>query len=242
MTMNAAILRAAIALLLPCIVHAQNATRPDSASLPSWTNSYLPIFDSAATSAGLVPLRDAQLAPGTREVRIWSETAIAVPKRMYRFVEHGRSVSGDLVYYWRAPSKGDSWAPDNGQLTTDSLMRYSLRGACDHFARRAESGSCHARFVHPPDWRGVLGRAAANDLWTLPDPSSLPQDRIMVLDGWGITVELRDSTGYRAYQYSNLTVIRRGVASGRRHARSTGRCWLSIRSWGARPSTGSTVG
>jgi hypothetical protein len=40
-------------------------------------------------------------------------------------------------------------------------------------------------------------------LWTLPDESELLPDKVMVMDGWGMVVEVRDGLNYRAYHHSN---------------------------------------
>ena len=44
------------------------------------------------------------------------------------------------------------------------------------------------------------GRARAVDA---PDPSALPPDHVVVLDGWTMVVELRDGERYRTYRYNN---------------------------------------
>lgn len=64
-------------------------------------------------------------------------------------------------------------------------------------------GVCRARFTRPPDWSAARRAAERAGLWQLPDESSLPDDGLIILDGWGITVELRDGTAYRAYRYGN---------------------------------------
>lgn len=47
-----------------------------------------------------------------------------------------------------------------------------------------------------------MKRAEAAGLWTLPD-QWIPPDGMQVVDGWGMTVELRDGSRYRAYHYTN---------------------------------------
>lgn len=74
-------------------------------------------------------------------------------------------------------------------------------GHCDRFAAAEQTGICHARFTRTPEWGRVLHTAESHGLWTIPDPSTLPPDSVMVFDGWTIVVELRDANGYRSYRY-----------------------------------------
>ena len=122
-----------------------------------------------------------------------------MPEDVYRFVERGDQVEGDRILFWPAGGLGSDQTPGE---TTHDLMQYTLRGRCDEFVLRQDYGTCHALFVRRPDWAKVLRELEANELWSLPDQSTLPSTRVAV-DGWGITVELRDGRRYRAYHYSN---------------------------------------
>lgn len=191
--------------------HARGAAAPRSVQVPRslpahvqreiWESVYLPGFDSVVRSAGLSRLRSASLPRGQREVRIWIGGGLGYPQEMFRFIEEGERVSGELIHYWHAvPPDGVDERPGE---TFHDLMLYSQAGRCSGFAVGARMGTCRGEFVSPPDWRAVLRRAEAERLWTLPDESTLPADGISVLDGWTITVELRDGSRYRAYHYSN---------------------------------------
>lgn len=166
---------------------------------PDVTSSrvYSSTFDAVAGAAGLVPLRFDTLNPG-REVRVWIGVAIGAPKQLYRFVERGRRVDGEIIHYWSATRLPD----DRPGETIHDLMVYSLTGRCDRFAVNEKVGICRARFARRPDWGEVLRRAEAAGLRELPDESTLP-DRVLVFDGWSITVELREGDRYRAYRYGN---------------------------------------
>jgi hypothetical protein len=165
-----------------------------------WQSVYYPIFDSVTQSAGLSRLRTTALARGQREIRIWIGGGLGYPQDLYRFVENHGRVSGELVLYWHAGGLGPDERPGE---TFHDLMLYSQGGRCSGFAVGAAMGTCRGEFVGSPDWKAVLRRAEAEGLWTLPDESSLPPDGMMVLDGWGITVELRGAARYRAYHYGN---------------------------------------
>lgn len=187
------------------VLRAQNPVAPDSAQLAAiWRRVYYPAFDSVAVSAGLSRLRSSALPEGHREVRIWVGGGFGGPEDLYRFVDDGGHVSGELVRYWGVtPADGlDSLERRQGE-TSDDLVLYSLRGSCSRYATGARMNTCRADFTRSPDWRAVLSRAEAFGLWTLPDQWSLPYDGMQVTDGWSIVVELRDGSRYRAYHYSN---------------------------------------
>jgi len=158
----------------------------------TWVPIYFDTFDRAARAAGLTPLRNKNLPPGSREVRIWTGLAIGEPKRMYRFVIQDDTVGGEFIFHWGVDDDRDH-----------DLMIHSLDGACRGFTRRLGAGVCRAVFDTTPDWHGMYQEAKSAGLWTLPDPSALPDDSTMVWDGWIMTVELRVGDQYRTYQYDN---------------------------------------
>jgi hypothetical protein len=47
----------------------------------------------------------------------------------------------------------------------------------------------------------VLRRAEAAGLWALPDESALGGEPSVAVDGWSLTVEVRDGARYRTYRY-----------------------------------------
>jgi hypothetical protein len=168
----------------------------------SWPEVYFERFDGVAGAAGLEPLRSAVPRPGTREARIWIGGGPGYPQGLYRFVDRGGSVTGELVLHWPVGPPDTARGERPGETFHD-LMLYNQRGRCDGFARAGETGICRALFARAPDWGRVLRRAEAEGLWTLPDESALPDDGTLTLDGWSVTVELRDGRTYRAYQYDN---------------------------------------
>jgi len=193
-----------LALLLPSFTRAQAVTRARDTTLPAfgWAPFYFPSFDGAARATGLRPLRVTDLPPNQREVRIWTQVEIAIPKQLYRFVDRGGRVTGELIYYWPAPPPDTAKGEHRGE-TTDDLMRFYLRGRCDGFVVARKTGVCRARFARTPDWARVLDAAETHGLWSIPDPATLPPDGVMMTDGWTIVVELRDARGYKAYGYNN---------------------------------------
>lgn len=199
----AALAAAASTLLLVVACHRTPVLAPvrgGEAGIPdaTWPSIYFHEFDAVAASAGLTPLRAERLARGDREVRIWIGGGFGYPQRLYRFVDRRGHVRGTLIRYWPTGTYGD--APGE---TFDDLIRYYERAHCTKFREARSMGTCQALFTTTPDWTAILQRAERYELWTLQDPSTLPSDRIMVTDGWGITVELRDGSAYRAYQYGN---------------------------------------
>jgi hypothetical protein len=146
--------------------------------------------DAAARAAGLVPLRSTRLPAGTREVRYWYDFGLGYPHTLYRLVERGSRITGEIVFYWPVAEPDTRMGERTGETYAD-LVRESNRGRCGDFTIEGDTEACRGRFTREPDWRAVLGRAAAAGLWTLPDQSTLPDDRRITLDGWGMTVELR---------------------------------------------------
>ena len=194
----------ALILVISSVVPAQEARGQQVDSLPDlpWASIYFAEFDPAARAAGLEPLRSVRLPAGEREVRIWTLVEIAIPRQLYRFVDRGGRVTGELIYHWPTPPPDTAMDERPGETTHD-LMVYSQRGRCDRFAVAEQTGICRARFTRTPDWGSVLRTVESHGLWTIPDPSTLPPDSVVVFDGWTIVVEVRDSSGYRTYRYNN---------------------------------------
>ena len=164
-----------------------------------WPSVYFQTFDGVVTSASLPPLRTRDLPVQEREVRVWIGGGFGYPQSLYRITEREGGVSGELVLYWPTGSDGSE---EPGETFHD-LMLHSYAGSCDGFGVSDDHGSCRALFTEEPDWQGVLDRAERSGLRWLPDSSELPDDGVVVFDGWSLTVELRDGPSYRAYHYGN---------------------------------------
>ncbi len=157
-----------------------------------WAPTYFADYDAAARIAGLPVLRTRVLPPGERETRIWVQLEVAVPRLLYRFHEQGGRVQGERILYWPAPTGGKD----------EAEIRRRYGGACASFAAGERMLVCRSRFTAAPDWAAVLRGAEREGLRALPDPSTLPDDGIRVLDGWTMTVELREGAWYRTYRYA----------------------------------------
>jgi hypothetical protein len=174
----------------------------DSVPKASWVGIYFESFDEAARAAELAPLRETPLRAGEHEVRLWTQTEIAVPKQLFRITERGGRVRGELILYWRRAPAGLESDERPGETTHD-LMLYRLCGMCDEVTMATMAAACRTRFRREPSWGNALREAESLGLWTVPDPSTLPRDNIMSLDGWTMVVELRDGPRYRTYRYHN---------------------------------------
>ncbi|HEU0012261.1 MAG TPA: hypothetical protein VFQ45_01185 [Longimicrobium sp.] len=183
----------------PAPVPFPTAQPTQAAGVPDthWPQIYFPKFDRVARAAGLEPLRSSPLPPGRREVRVWIGGGLGVPEHLYRFVADDTAVAGEVVLYWDAARLGGPPARFHDLL----VERHA--GRCGAVAMRDEMAACRALFTRAPEWGQVLAAAEAAGLWSLPDDSALPADGVVSLDGWGLTVELRDGASYRAYQYGN---------------------------------------
>lgn len=185
----------------------------------AWTEFYLPMYDSIAVAAGLPSLQSAAVPRDTRDVRIWS-SGLGYDVELYRFVDAGGSVSGEAVLAWGAGTIRLSAEGDSG-MTTHDMDVHRKDGRCREFFVDGSVGVCRPTFRAPPDWPSTLRRLEAVGLWTLPDESVLSwpgarRDPIsgalvlgeVVVDGFGITVELRPDTHYRTYSYNNPSLKR----------------------------------
>lgn len=69
--------------------------------------------------------------------------------------------------------------------------------------RSGDVEACRVHFTRRPDWGAVWDSLEVLGVWTLADQDDLPRDSTMTLDGWSMTVEVRDGARYRSYAYSN---------------------------------------
>jgi len=174
----------------------------DSIPKDFWVDIYFRSFDLAASAAGLPILRQTPIASGEREVRIWTQVEIGEPREMYRFVERGGRVTGEMYLHFHYSPADTSMGQRPGETFAD-LMRSNLAGPCNRILSSKGIGACKVEFAEEPRWSAILRDAEAEGLWTIPDPSALPPDKVMVMDGWTIIVELREGAHYRTYRYNS---------------------------------------
>jgi len=198
---RAVILACGTAALAVAPAAAQPTTSTPGAGTPDrmWVAIFFRGYDAAAQAAGLAPLRSTPLPAGEREVRLWTGGSLGYPRQLYRVrTREGRVVEGELIDYWVMDR--DQAKPDSTRY--EALIRYQEAGRCGAVTTGREMEACRVLFTRAPDWAGVLARADSAGMRTLPDESELPEQRIY-LDGWSMTVELRDGAGYRTYKYTN---------------------------------------
>lgn len=172
----------------PALVEAFPAAR-----WPDWF--YRPTRDSLLEVADLERLDLTPLPEGEREIRVWSATAIGSPMDLVIVKDQGVNAHGEAILYWRTS------VDENGSL--DSLHTAELGPRCKSLERGNSWVVCYLNFPAEPDWTRLLDDATDAGVWTLPDPFTLPYEGWSVLDGWSMTVELRDGEHYRAYHYNN---------------------------------------
>lgn len=172
----------------PALVDAYPAAR-----WPDWF--YRPTRDSLLEVAGLERLDLTPLPEGEREIRVWSVIAIGSPMDLVIVKDQGADPHGEAILYWHTSADEDD--------SLDARHTAELGPKCERLERGNSWAVCYVNFTDEPDWTRLLDDATDAGVWTLPDPFALPYEGWWVLDGWSITVELRDGDHYRAYHYDN---------------------------------------
>jgi hypothetical protein len=167
-----------------------------------------------ARAAGLDPLAQATLPDGVVEVRLWASTWRYVRQPMLRLRRSARGVvTGELYSVYDADYATSADAEGRA-------FRRWLRSDCRQAYLGERMGACRARFVHEPRWDALYRRFEALGLLTLPDQDDLPRpeagtdctavpdepcelEYIVVTDGSGMEVEVRQGSAYRTYAYDS---------------------------------------
>ena len=89
--------------------------------------------DSVAIAAGLRPLRETSLPPGSREIRIWIGGGIWIPEDLYRIRIDAKQVQGEFIRYWMTEtvpvrSTGVSRSAADALLVGRDVRQDRLRG------------------------------------------------------------------------------------------------------------------
>jgi hypothetical protein len=167
---------------------------------PSQSQWILESRDGVTRAAGLTPLASTALSEGSDEIRLWIGEGLGVPEQLYRIVRTQGRVSGDLIYFWDI---GDRGGAERDEPDFNLVLLYSLAGQCRQVGKEKNAYACLTKLAREPDWDSILGSMEDAGVWTLPDESELPSDGRMIMDGWGMLVEVRRGSVYRAYHHSN---------------------------------------
>lgn len=159
--------------------------------------------DSAAAALGIGVLRRRPLPEGSQEVRVWTGIALGVPHELTRLTRRGGRVDGMLALFWFVHGEEHRSHAGRPMVPTDAVIRHNLAGQCGPPRRAGDTEACQARLEGRPNWGVVWDSLERLGVWTLPDQEELPADSFMTLDGWSMTVEVRDGKRYRSYAYSN---------------------------------------
>jgi hypothetical protein len=166
----------------------------------------------AVLAAGLGDLAHQALPDGATEVRIWAFSGPFARQPMLRLRRSARGVvTGELYILYPA-----DWAME-GNADGRDLRRF-MRANCRSIAMGADQAICHARFAREPRWTALYRRFEGLGLLTLPDQDDLPKsipphadctnpdepcelDELVISDGSGMDVEVRQGSTYRRYGY-----------------------------------------
>jgi hypothetical protein len=167
-----------------------------------------PLDRPAPVLLGWSDLEHDRLPPGVyREVRIHTGVAIAVPDYSLRLSDRGERVTGAILVHWPGVDYervgGDPGCQEWHEAERRHLSQQVAQSHREHYrcsgvkvVPRVEG--CTITFAAEPDWAEMLRQAESLGVWSL-DSLSRP----LGLDGSSVSVEVRDQTGYRRYNYRN---------------------------------------
>lgn len=173
--------------------------------------------EKAAALLDLPPLHRVSLPEGVEELRVWVVWGPALPHRLLRLTRTESGVRGELALWWELrehPVDDSVFRP----FVAD-MRRVAGRHGCNegnvgtrwrsHGADGSRSGrgwvfACRVDFDSaPPDWSALRTRLHGLRVHELPDPSTLPETQVAVLDGVSLEVEILGGRRYRSYTYSS---------------------------------------
>lgn len=148
-------------------------------------------------------------ATARRELRLHHGGGLALPEYALRIVESGDSAYGDLVAHWPTAGAtevlGDSACrarreAEERMIAGKVTAMLRERHGCLRLVSAPFMDACRVRFAASPAWMDLLARSDSLGIWAY--RRSVPW-RVRGLDGVRVSVELRDSTGYRELAYHN---------------------------------------
>jgi hypothetical protein len=122
-------------------------------------------------------------------------------------VQVGDSAYGELVAHWPSAGAievlGDSMCrarreAEERLLAEQVAALVRKQHGCEPVVSATFMQACRVRFAVPPGWTELFRRSDNMGIWTY--HTSVPW-QVRGLDGVTISVELRDSTGYRGLAY-----------------------------------------
>jgi hypothetical protein len=159
---------------------------------------------------GFEPLATSALPTGGREIRVWIYGGITATEDLYRIVSAPGGIRGQWIEFWPTDSvvklrtDGPGAAQHTEQVTYAEVERHRHAGQCLSFKTSRTVEACVGRLASTVDWSTVLAHLDADSVMTLPDESMRPRgDYVDMLDGYGITVEVKDAARLRRYTFWN---------------------------------------
>jgi hypothetical protein len=144
-------------------------------------------------------LIQAKLPKGVKEIRAVIYSGYLYPQYLFRLIIDGSIVQGNLYAFWPSALNDDE---DGREIEIDSLIETMVERNCkDGKFNRAYISTCRYCFDDQYDWSDVIKKLEELKIWTLPNESELPKLDYFVLDGDGISVDLRSEDHYRSYSY-----------------------------------------
>jgi hypothetical protein len=146
-----------------------------------------------------------------REIRLTVGGGIGLQSYTMRLSETDSGVAGEMFVFWPAKSshrviRGDPRCKQHFDAQDTWLAGLAAKSsheelACGDIRDVTVFQVCRIEFAAQPKWSDLLAQVEANDVWSLPDPVTLPPPKYWALDAPGLTVVLRDETTVRRFTY-----------------------------------------
>jgi hypothetical protein len=129
---------------------------------------------------------------------------------MLRLVQRNGVVSGEVLSSWPPVPAGDTnrFLREVDSMSTEHARTHPF---CSKIHRQFDSTMtpveirlvCRSTTTRDRIWAVLWQQLDSLGVWTLPDVTEVERYELMMLDGVGFAVEVRDGAHYRTYSYGN---------------------------------------
>jgi hypothetical protein len=177
-------------------------------------SAFGPLMEDGHRAIGIPPLRIAALIEGWSEIRLWTGFGLGTPNALVRLVFGAERSAGEVFLWWDAP-------PETLRERADSLGFYSsaewtsipegsfmARRGCTASHAAGYAIACQVVLPRRVDWGGYVERLLAEGVFAVPDPDTLPGERLRILDGYHLMGETLQGARYRTWHWERGEIER----------------------------------